>query len=263
MSTTPTTPTASTSSTSWPRSASRSASSSPRSRSSPAVAGCSAWAAPRQPRASFCSWPGCWSRLDRPRSLAGARAPDEGEALEDLAQLDVEPTRHAKQRDEGRVGDAALQLADGRRFCPHPVGQRLLGQSRPLSQLFDRAPQGGVVGRSRFDLTAGRHGQEQPSRPAALRLGDLSPNTKTVKPTHVPVYRRQILLGYILPNTKGSQGCFPASHGEEEETGMSGPARNRVTTGHPGRLVRSTGTPNDAPALELFMTQLAVRPGGG
>lgn len=41
---------------------------------------------------------------------------------------------------------------------------------------------------------------------------------------------------------------------------MSGPARNRVTTGHPGRLVRSTGTPDGDLALELFMTQLAVLP---
>jgi hypothetical protein len=37
---------------------------------------------------------------------------------------------------------------------------------------------------------------------------------------------------------------------------MSGLARDRGTTGHPGRLVRSAGTPPN-PTLELFMTQLA------
>src|SRR5258707_7683498 len=104
-------PTPSTSTTSWPRSGSRSGSSWPPSRSSPAAAGCSAPRA-RPPRpASCCSWSACCSStelegllsLSNPSSSLYRRSAVPGGLDQALSRLDLADRHEALPRD--RDGD--------------------------------------------------------------------------------------------------------------------------------------------------------------
>jgi len=121
------------------------------------------------------------------------------------------------------------------------VGQLLLGQSGLPSQVFDRAPQGSVVRRSRFGLTARRHCQRQPSRQAGWTLVILLSNASAPKAVRVPICRR--LLDNILSNVQSGRRRKEGQAGNEqspwsahpgsssaslEEARMSGPGLSRA-----------------------------------
>lgn len=162
---------------------------------------------------------------ERPSGPVGSFAQDSLEPAADLVKTNIEPPSDAQQRAEPRVDGTPLQLADAVELGADTLREALLGQVSLSAQFLDGPPESGMVGRSRFRSSAGRHAPRQPFRQAHTLLDVMAANA--IWRRHTPSRDRPRLYEYRY----GAAGDLLAGVAANRESGRRRTGEPRTTRG--------------------------------